>query len=96
MGLSAGTAGAGCVGLCSGTVFVSFEGIAIAAAGAGSVCVFVSATFSSTSLVVVGTGAASLTALERFAAVPLDGNRMPQNPGDASVNSNSTYPLALE
>src|SRR5258708_39514083 len=96
--LSAGMAGTGCVvrAARSGTVFVSFEGIAPATPGAGSVCVFVSAAFSSTSLAVIGIGAAGLMALEGLAAAALDGNRIPQNPGDASVNSNSTYPLALE
>jgi hypothetical protein len=74
---------------------VPFEGIAIAAAGAGNVSAFVSDTFSSASFA-VAIGVADFIALDTLAAVPPDGNRMTQNPGDASVNSNSTYPLALE
>ena len=76
-------------GRCSGTVFVPFEGSRLLR-WVRAVPRFCFCYLFFYQLVVVGTGAAGLTALERFAAVPLDGNRMPQNPGDAGNSTRHT------
>ena len=99
VGLRAGVAGdcwGGCTARC-GAGSVPSEEIVFAMAVAGSVVDFVSALFSCAGFIAsVGMASRGFAGLEMFAAVPLDGNRMPQNPGEASVNSSSTYPLALE
>src|SRR5713101_2745847 len=96
--LSAGMTG-DCCGSCAarcGAACVTAGEIVFAETGASGLVVFVFAVASSTGFSAgAGIVTSGFATLETLAAPSLEGNRIPQNPGEASVNSSSTYPLTL-